>query len=106
MTRPQHLTGSDHPQRSAEAAAIEDAPDELRREIIRRVAPVLSAAGIATNRVVCLLEPATTRLDVSFHLPVAVSPATKQALAVRVLDAVRGGGRTFGPVHVSVYDQT
>ena len=67
MTRPQHLTGSDHPQRSAEAAAIEDAPDELRREIIRRVAPVLSAAGIATNRVVCLLEPTTTRLDVSFQ---------------------------------------
>jgi hypothetical protein len=106
MTRPQHPNGFDLGQRPAAAPATDAALDQLRREIIRRVAPVLSGAGIATNRAVCRLEPATTQLDVRFYLPVAVSPATKQALAVRVLDAVRGAGRTFGPVHVSVHDQT
>jgi hypothetical protein len=38
------------------------------------------------------------------RLPTAVTRAVKQAQAVRVLDAVRGAGRTYGPVHVSVHD--
>lgn len=90
--------------RAEGAAATDPALDELRREIIRRVTPVLSGAGIAADRTMCRIEPATTRLDVRFDLPAAVTPATKQALAVRVLDAVRGAGRTYGPVQVSVHD--
>jgi hypothetical protein len=39
---------------------------------------------------------------VRFDLPVSVSSAVRQALAVRVLDALRGAGRTYGPVQVSV----
>jgi hypothetical protein len=42
------------------------------------------------------------RLNVRFDLPVSVTPLVRQALAVRVLDAVRGAGRTYGPVQVSV----
>ena len=49
------------------------------------------------------IEPETTRLRVHFDLPVAVAPAVKQALAVRVLDAVRRAGRTYGPVEVAVH---
>jgi hypothetical protein len=83
-------------------AASDAALSELRREILRLVAPVLFAAGVAADRTVCRLEPETTRLTVRFDLPVTVSPAVRQALAVRVLDAVRGAGRTHGPVQVSV----
>jgi hypothetical protein len=80
--------------------------DELRRAIIRLAAPVLAGAGVATDRAACRLEPSTTRLEVRIDLPIAVSPATKQALGVRVLDAVRSAGRTFGSVRVSVHDPT
>jgi hypothetical protein len=83
-------------------AASDAALGELRREILRLVGPVLFAAGIATDRTVCRLEPEATRLEVSFDLPVTVTPAVRQALAVRVLDAVRTSGRTYGPVRVSV----
>jgi hypothetical protein len=84
-------------------AATDAARGELRREILRLAAPILFGAGIATSQAVCRIEPATTRLQVQFDLPVAVAPAVKQALAVRVLDAVRGAGRTYGPVEVSVH---
>ena len=83
-------------------AASDAALGELRREILRLVAPVLFAAGIAIDRAVCRLEPEATRLNVRFDLSVGVSSAVRQALAVRVLDAVRGAGRTYGPVQVSV----
>jgi len=79
---------------------------ELRRAIMRLVTPALHAAGIAPERTVCRVEPAATQLAVHFDLPAAASPATKQALAVRVLDAVRGAGRTYGPVRVSVHART
>jgi hypothetical protein len=82
--------------------ACDAALGELRREILRLVAPVLFAAGIAADRAACRLEPEATSLNVRFDLPVGVSPAVRQALAVRVLDAVRGSGRTYGPVQVAV----
>jgi hypothetical protein len=83
-------------------AACDAALGELRREILRLVAPVLFAAGIAADRAACRLRPEATCLNVRFDLPVSVSSAVRQALAVRVLDAVRGSGRTYGPVQVSV----
>jgi hypothetical protein len=85
-------------------AASDTAIGELRREILRLVAPILFSAGIVTSQALCRIEPEATRLHVQFDLPAAVTTAVKQALAVRVLDAVRGAGRTYGPVHVSVHD--
>jgi hypothetical protein len=85
--------------------AVSDAAiGELRREILRLAAPILFKAGIMTSQTLCHIEPEATRLHVQFDLPTVVTPAVKQALAVRVLDAVRGAGRTYGPVHVSVLD--
>ena len=83
-------------------AASDAALGELRREILRLVGPVLFTAGVTAARTMCRLELEATRLNVRFDLPVTVSPAVRQALAVRVLDAVRGSGRTYGPVQVSV----
>lgn len=87
-------------------AASDTALGELRREILRLAAPILSSAGILASRARCHIEPQATRLHVQFDLPVAVIPGVKQALAVRVLDAVRGAGRTYGPVEVTVHDAT
>jgi hypothetical protein len=85
-------------------AVSDTAIGELRREILRLAAPILFSAGILTTQALCRIEPEATRLHVQFDLPAAVTTAVKQALAVRVLDAVRGAGRTYGPVHVSVHD--
>jgi hypothetical protein len=84
-------------------AASEGALDDLRGAILRLVAPTLASAGIPTGQTVCRVEPAATRMQVTFDLPVAVTPAVKQAVAVRVLDAVRCAPRTYGPVQVSVH---
>jgi hypothetical protein len=85
-------------------AASDAALGELRREILRLVSPILFGAGIVTSQAGCRIEPQANRLQVQFDLPVPVAPGVKQALAVRVLDAVRGAGRTYGPVQVSVHD--
>jgi hypothetical protein len=96
MTTPNRLATSSE-------ATSDAALGELRREILRRVGPILLAAGVATGRTACRLEPEPTQLSVHFEVPVPVSPAMKQALAVRVLDVVRGAGRTYGQVHVFVH---
>jgi hypothetical protein len=83
-------------------AASDAAFGELRRDILRLAAPVLLAAGIGANQADCRLEPVATQLSVRFDLPATVDPAVRQALAVRVLDAVRRSRRTYGPVRVSV----
>jgi hypothetical protein len=103
MTRRRDIVVADSHQ-GATAAPSDTSLAELGREIMRRAAPVLRGAGIDTYSTVCRLEPAPTRLNVRFEVPAAVAPATKQALAVRVLDAVRSAGRTFGAVDVSVQD--
>jgi hypothetical protein len=82
---------------------IEAALGELRREIVRRAAPTLAGAGIRTDLDMCRLVPERARLVVHFDLPTTASHAVRRALAVRVLDAVRGARRTYGTVHVSVH---
>jgi hypothetical protein len=77
--------------------------DELRREILRLVTPILAGAGIGADATACRLVPGRARLDVHFDLPTAVPRAVERALAVRVLDAVRGAGRTYGAVHATVH---
>ena len=86
-------------------AANDAALDELRREILRLAGPILFTVGILAGQTVCRIEPQATRLHVTFDLPVRVTHAVKQALAVRVLDAVRRQERTYGPVQVSVHDR-
>jgi hypothetical protein len=83
-------------------AASDAAFGELRRDILRLAAPVLLAAGIGADQADCRLEPVATQLSVRFDLPATVDPAVRQALAGRVLDAVRRSRRTYGPVRVSV----
>lgn len=70
---------------------------ELRREILRLAAPILFSAGIMTSQTLCRIELEATRLPLKFDLPTAITPAVKQALGVRVLDAVRAPDAPTGP---------
>jgi hypothetical protein len=79
---------------------------ELRREVLRRAGPTLATAGIPFDQAECRIEAETRRLHVRFDLPVAVTPGLKQALVVRVLDAVRSGRRTYPPVAVTARGPT
>ncbi len=83
-------------------AASDAALDTLRRRILGLVRPLLAAADIAPCDLSCRIEPRGSALHVRFDLPMAVGPGVRQALAVRVLDAVRGGRQTYGQVSVSV----
>jgi hypothetical protein len=79
--------------------------DDLRRAILRVASPLLTGLGLSPHEVACRVEHGAARLHVRFDLPLAVGPGIEQALAVRVLDAVRTVGRTYGAVGVSVHGQ-
>ena len=84
-------------------SACEDAArpegDVLRSEIRARIGRLLAGAGVPGDAVAIAIEAEWPRLRVQLRGP-AVEPALRRALAVRVLDAVRGGGRTYGSVDV------
>jgi hypothetical protein len=78
--------------------------EPLCSSIHERIAALLTSVAIDRERVRCRIEATGHRLDVHLDLPVAVTRGMEQALAVRVLDAVRSSGRTFGNVDVHVHD--
>jgi hypothetical protein len=84
----------------ASAAAL----DALARRILGLVAPILTGAGVPPGSATCHVEPDGLGLRVRFALPGAVGTRVRHALAVRVLDALRGAGRTYGRVDVVVED--
>jgi hypothetical protein len=84
------------------AAADDAAQAGLRRRILQLVRPTLTGAGVLPTDVTCRIEPHGSDLHVRFGLPGPVSHRVEQALAVRVLDALRAGRRTYGHVSVSV----
>ena len=76
--------------------------DALRTEIGRRTRAVLTAAGVDPDQVRCHVEPEGAALRVELRVDGPVDRHLQQALAVRVLDAVRSDQRTFGPIDVEV----
>lgn len=84
--------------RAIERSADENL-DSLRTEVLRRIAPVVRAAGLAEHEVDCRLTGSPANLVVTLTGP-HVTAAVRQALGVRVLDAVHADGRTFGWVDV------
>lgn len=86
------------------ASACEDAATKgfasLRDDIVRRVHPLAAAAGLDARALTCRFETDGPRLRVVVRGP-AVTTAFGNALAVRVLDAVRSARRSFGQVDVT-----
>lgn len=72
----------------------------LEEAIGDRIAGVLRAVAIDEATVACRVERDGPRLHVRLTGP-AVGGRVKHALAVRVLDAIRASGRTYGAVDVS-----
>jgi hypothetical protein len=78
----------------------------IRDEVTARIGPLLAAARIDPGEVDCRIDDVgsvPSGLAVHLRLPVPVPRTLEQALAVRVLDAVRCGGRTQGNVDVHVH---
>ena len=84
-------------------ATADAAREPLRRRIEARIAPLAAAQGFDPGTVQTRFESTGTSLAVHLDMPVPVSRAASQALAVRVLDAVRSMGRTAGAVDVFVH---
>lgn len=76
--------------------------DDLADLIRARVARLLTSAAVDPSEISCSFEETAMSLDVHLELPTAVARGVEQALAVRVLDAVRADGRTYGRVDVHV----
>ncbi len=77
--------------------------DGLGEQIRFRIAKLLKATAIDPAHVTCSFEEAMASLDVHLELPTSVGRGVEQSLAVRVLDAVRSDGRTYGRVDVHVH---
>jgi len=75
----------------------------LRADVLRRIETIVRGIGARPGAVDCRLEQRGGGLRVHLDLPVVVGPGVEQAIAVRVLDAVRAGDRTVGSVDVSVH---
>jgi hypothetical protein len=74
--------------------------DRLRDRILVAIDPVLRATGVDAHEVTCELHGGLERLEVVLRGP-SEALAVRQALGVRVLDAVRQGERTIGAVRVT-----
>lgn len=96
----------DHGDVVASCERVVDADlQRLHHDIARRIGPVCDAAGLTPDDLRCRFETDGTRLRVVLTGP-TVGRFVEQALAVRVLDAVRGIGRTFGQVDVGYEART
>lgn len=82
--------------------AAERALDPLRAGILDRIGPLVRTTGAHVDQVECGIVPDGSGLRVELRLPTRVSRHLEQALAVRVLDAVRSSGKTYGEVNVKV----
>jgi hypothetical protein len=76
--------------------------DPLRTAILDRCALLLQAHAIPQEAVACSFEPDGGSLRVELAVDAPVDRQLSQAMAVRVLDAVRSTGRTYGHVDVRV----
>lgn len=90
--------------RGGVAASVERASEQglapLRAAILDRVRRPLGSAGVPIDQIDLRLERRGTGLRVELTGP-DVPPTVRGAVGVRVLDAIRSDGRTWGHVDVS-----
>jgi hypothetical protein len=91
---------------SACVNAADRAMDPLLVGIAERIRPVLRAAAVDPEHVMCELERDGETLEVHLTVSADVDARLEQALAVRVLDAVRSSTGTYGQVSVQVHSPT
>lgn len=84
-------------------ALVVESTEPLSSSILERIRALLASVSIDHDRVRCRIDATGHRLDVHLELPGPVTRGIERALAVRVLDAVRSSGTTFGNVDVHVH---
>jgi hypothetical protein len=94
------VDGDDHV--AACEAAVGQGTEELVEAVVARVDRVVAAAGIDPAGVRCTVEPRGHHLRVGVEIDGPTDRMLEQVIAVRVLDALRGGRRTYGQVDVNV----
>lgn len=88
------------PEACMEAAQLGREP--LRKAVRDRLYSLLAAADVDPAAVECTITGGSSSLHVHIDLPQAVTLRLEHAIAVRVLDAIRASGRTYGHIDVSV----
>lgn len=78
--------------------------EELRREIHRRIAPVLRTVGVEDHEVLVTIDGSVADLRITLFGP-SDAESAQQALGVRVLDAVHAQLRTYGRIHIAYRDR-
>ncbi len=96
--------GSDHRVVPAVEQAIDRGFAPLAADVLRRCAPILAAANVEPHAASCQIDLVWPKLQVSLEVPAPMSPGDQEALAVRALDAVRAGRRSFDKVNVQVHE--
>lgn len=84
--------------------AIDTAFEPIVEDVLRRCAVVLDSAGVETSRVTCRMELLWPRLVVHIDVPGPVTTGLREALAVRALDAVQAGRRSYSTINVRVHE--
>ena len=84
-------------------AAAQQTLAPLRRAITDQIRALLDAAEVDREAVRQIIDTNGPSMVVHLHLPAPVSRSLEQALAVRVLDAVRSHGRTLGSIDVAIH---
>lgn len=82
--------------------AMELAQDPVLADIKRRCAPLLIDHGLDPSALTGALELTWPRLQVRLQLSEPSDPGLREAIAVRALDAVRTGRRSYATVNVHV----
>lgn len=75
----------------------------MEQAVLAMTAPLLVDAGLPADRATCAVERAGTGLRVRIDLPVEADEATRQAVAVRALAALRDVRRRHDSVNVDVH---
>lgn len=82
--------------------AVDLAHDPILSDIAQRCAPLLADHGVDPSALTGALELTWPRLQVRLHLSEPSDPGLREAIAVRALDAVRIGRRSYGTINVHV----
>ena len=82
--------------------AVARAYEPVIADVLRRCSPLFDATGIDPSKVTCRIELVWPRLHVCLDVPGSVSKGVREALAVRALDAVHSGRRSYDTVNVHV----
>lgn len=82
--------------------AVDLAHDPILADIARRCAPLLADHGLGPSALTGALELIWPRLQVRLNLSEPSDPGLREAIAVRALDAVRTGRRSYGTINVHV----